>query len=90
MCNTSRTHVEQPSETCVACTLQQHYETSEAELGNKHFKYSDFYVSLHVRPTLLCNLYLVYMFSLYNTLTTLRTHSGTMFMLIILPNCASK
>jgi hypothetical protein len=30
------------------------------------------------------------MFGLYNTLTTLRTLHGTMFMLIILPKCASK
>jgi hypothetical protein len=50
----------------------------------------EFYVSRHVRPTLLCNLCMVGMFGLYNTLTTLRTHHGTMFMLIILPNCASK
>jgi hypothetical protein len=82
--------VEQPSETCVACTLQQHYETSETELWNKHFKYSDFYVPVHVRPTLLCNLCMVGMFGLYNTLTTLRTLNGTIFMLIILPKCASK
>jgi hypothetical protein len=90
MCNTSRTHVEPPSETCVACTLQQHYEINETKLWNKHFKYSDFYVSVHVRPTLLFNLCMVGMFGLYNTLTTLRTLNGTMFMLIILRKCASK
>jgi hypothetical protein len=32
MCNTSWTHVEQPSETCVACTLKQTHETIETEL----------------------------------------------------------
>jgi hypothetical protein len=90
MWNKSRTHVEPPSKTCVACTLQQHYETSETELWNKQFKYSGFYVSIHVRSTLLCNLCMVGMFGLYNTLTTLRTLNGTMFMLIILPKCASK
>jgi hypothetical protein len=90
MCDTSRTHVEPPSETCVACSLQQHYETSEIELCNKHFKYSDFYVSMHMRPRSLCNLCMVDMAGLYNTLTTLRTLNGTMFMLIVLPKGASK
>jgi hypothetical protein len=90
MCNTSRTHVEQPSETCVACTLQQHYEISEIELWNKHFKCSDSYVSMHMRPRSLCNLCMADLVRLYNTLTTLRTLNGTMFLLIILPKCASK
>jgi hypothetical protein len=90
MQHTNATYVEQPSETCVACTLQQHYETSETELWNKHFKCSDFYVLVHVRPTLLCNLCMVGMFGLYNNLNTLRTLNGIMFMLIIFPKCASK
>jgi hypothetical protein len=90
MCNTSWTHVEQPSETYGACTLKQIHETIEIEPWNQHYNYSDFYVSMHVRPTLLCNLCMVCMFGLYNTLTTLRTLNGTMFMLIILPKCASK
>jgi hypothetical protein len=90
MCNKPFQHVEQLRETLVTCTLQQNNETIETWLWNKHFNYSNFYVSVHVRPILLCNLCMVCMFSLYNTLTTLRTLNGTMFMLIILTNCASK
>jgi hypothetical protein len=90
MCNKPLKHVEQLRETFITCTLQQNNETIETWLWNKHFNYSNFYVSVHVRPTLLSNLCMVCMFSLENTLTTLRTLNGTMFMSIILPNCASK
>jgi hypothetical protein len=87
MCNTYWTHVEQPSETCVACILKQTHETW---WWNNYSISLEFYVSMHVRSTLLCNLCMVCMFGLYNTLTTLRTLNGTIFMLIILPKCASK
>jgi hypothetical protein len=90
MCNTSRTHVEKRSETCVACTLKQTHETIETWWWNNYSISLDFHVLMNVRPIFLCNLYMVYMFSLYNMLTTLRAHNGTMFMLIILLNCASK
>jgi hypothetical protein len=90
MYNKPLQHVEKPRETCVACTLKQTQETLVTWPWNKHYNYSDFYVSMHVKPTLLCNLCMVYMFGLYNTLNTLRTLNGTMFMLIILPKCASK
>jgi hypothetical protein len=90
MCNTSIKHVKHHGGTLETCTWQQHFETLETRLWNKHCNYSDFYVSMDVRPIFLCNLCTVYMFSLYNTLTTLRTYNGTMFMLIILPNYVSK
>jgi hypothetical protein len=90
MCNTSMKHVKHNGGTLETCTWQQHFETLETRLWNKHCNYSDFYVSMDVRPIFLCNLCMVYMFSLSNTLTTLRTYNGTMFMLIILSNYVSK
>jgi hypothetical protein len=77
MCNKPLQHVEQ-------------LRAIETWLWNKHHNDSNFYVSRHVRPIFLCNLDMVYMFSLYNTLPTLRTLNGTRFMLTMLTNCVSK
>jgi hypothetical protein len=86
MCNTTRTYVEQPSETCVACTLKQTHETIETWGWNNYNISLNSYVSMHERPIFLWNLCMVCIFSLYNTLTMLRTLNGAMFMLTMLTN----